>query len=125
MLGNVRVKTVIANPVDRTRRIELDCLVDTGAVYTMIPRGVLEKIQAGITGSRRFKLGNGKVEQYDVGEAYVEVQSVGATSLVVFGPEGSTPLLGVTTLELLGFQVDPVSGELKPLELYLLQLSKD
>lgn len=124
-MGNVRVKTVIANPVDRTRRIELDCLVDTGAVYTMIPRGVLEKIQAGITGSRRFKLGNGKVEQYDVGEAYVEVQSVGATSLVVFGPEGSKPLLGVTTLELLGFQVDPVSGELKPLELYLLQLSKD
>lgn len=119
-MGYVHVKTVIANPVDRTKRIDLDCLVDTGVVYTMIPRGVLEKIRTGIAGSRRFKLANGKVEQYDVGEAYVEVQGVGATSLVVFGPEDCTPLLGVTTLKLLGFQVDPVSGELRPLELYLL-----
>jgi hypothetical protein len=35
-----------------------------------------------------------------------------------FGAE----VLGVTTLEELGLQVDPVSGELKPLELLLLSL---
>jgi len=34
--------------------------------------------------------------------------------------ENAMPLLGVTTLELLGLQVDPVSGELKPLELFML-----
>jgi predicted aspartyl protease len=39
---------------------------------------------------------------------------------VVFGGPEMTPLMGVTTLELLGLQVDPVGGELKPLELYLL-----
>lgn len=85
----------------------------------MIPRDLLEKISTKATGYRRFKLANAEVEQYEVGEAY-EVQNVGATSLVVFGPKNSTPLLGVTTLELLGLQVDPISGQLKPLELYLL-----
>ena len=119
-LGYVRVKALIANSADKTKRIDVECLVDTGAIYTMIPRNLLEKVGTRTTGSRRFKLANGKVEEYPVGEAYVEVQKIGATSLVVFGPEDSQALLGVTTLELLGLQVDPLSGQLKPLELYLL-----
>jgi len=119
-LGYVRVKTIIGNLADKTRRIDVNCLVDTGAIYTLIPRDLLEKVGTKATGSRRFKLANGQVEEYTVGEAYVEVNGIGATSLVVFGPGKSQPLLGVTTLEVLGFQVDPVSGQLKPLELYLL-----
>ena len=120
LLGRERVKTVIANLTDKTRRIDVDCLVDTGAIYTLIPRDLLEKVGTRTTGARRFKLANGKVEEYPVGEAYVEVQGIEATSLLVFGPEKSQPLPGVTTLELLGLQVDPVSRQLKPLELYLL-----
>jgi clan AA aspartic protease len=119
-LEYAHARATIANPADRTKSMELDCLADTGAIYTMIPSDLLEKISVRTSGSRRFKLANGKTEEYMVGEAYVEIHNVGATSLVVFGPERSTPLLGVTTLELLGFQVDPVIGQLKPLELYLL-----
>jgi clan AA aspartic protease len=119
-LGYVRVKAKISNPANQTKQIELECLVDTGAIYTMIPRDLLNKIDIGKSGSRRFKLANGKVEEYEVGEARVEIDEVAATSLVVFGPENATPLLGVTTLELLGFQVDPISGQIKPLEFYLL-----
>jgi predicted aspartyl protease len=120
LLGYIRVKVVIANPAEKMKKFDVDCLVDTGTIYMMIPRGLLEKVGVRTTGSRRFRLANGKVEGYPVGEAYVEVGKVGATSLLVFGPEGAQPLLGVTTLELLGFQVDPVAGQLKPLELYLL-----
>ena len=119
-MGYVRVKALIANVTDRTKGIHVDCLADTGAIYTMIPRDLLTKIHVARTGTRRLKPANGKMENYDVGEAYIEIQNIGATSLIVFGPENSTPLLGVTTLELLGLQVDPVSGQLKPLELYLL-----
>jgi len=119
-LGYVRVKTTLANASDKTQKIEIECLVDTGAIYTMIPKDLLEKISTRTTGSRRFKLANNKVEEYPVGEAYVEVQGIGATALIVFGPENSQPLLGVTTLEVLGLQVDPISGQLRPLELYLL-----
>jgi len=55
------------------------------------------------------------------GEACIEIAGEGATSIIAFLPKGSTPLLGVTTLELLGLQVDSTTGELKPLELLLLQ----
>jgi clan AA aspartic protease len=118
-MGYVRVKTEVANPADRSRKLSVDCSVDTGTIYTMIPRALLEKVSTKITGTRRFKLADGRVEEFPIGEAYVEVNGIGAT-LVVFGSQDSQPLLGVTTLELLGLQVNPVSGELKPLDLYLL-----
>jgi len=121
-MGYVKVKADIANPAEKSRKVSLDCLVDTGAIYTMVPRSTLEKLHAQVSGRRRFKLANGNVEEFQIGEAYIEVQGVGATSIVVFGPEESQPLLGVTTLENLGLQVNPVTGELKPLELYLLQM---
>ena len=46
----------------------------------------------------------------------------GATAgvTVVFGEQDDPPILGVTALESLGFQVGPVSGELKPSEMLLL-----
>jgi predicted aspartyl protease len=47
---------------------------------------------------------------------YIRVKGRGVTSLVVIGSNNIHPILGVTTLELLGFHVDPVTGELKPLE---------
>ena len=112
-MGYVRVKADIANPANRSKKISVDCLVDTGAIYTMIPGVFLEKVNTEITGTRRFKLANGKVEEFPIGEAYVEVEGIGATSLVVFGAEDSQPLLGVTTLELLGLQVNPHLGRTK------------
>ena len=90
-----------------------------------MPASLLEKIDVKPTSTRRFKLANGKVESYPTGEAYIEVAGQGATSIVAFLPDGSTPLMGVTTLELLGLQVDPTTGELKPLELLLLHSSTD
>jgi predicted aspartyl protease len=45
----------------------------------------------------------------------------GVTTLLAIDHDDGTPLLlGVTTLELLGLQVDPVNGKLKPLELLIL-----
>ena len=86
----------------------------------MIPWSTLEKVHTQVSGRRRFKLADGNVEEFQIGEAYVEIQGVGATSIVLFGRDDSQPLLGVTTLENLGLEVNPVTGELKPVELYLL-----
>ncbi len=73
---------------------------------------------------RKFKKASGEVVEYPVSEAYIVIEDKGVTSLVVIGPNELPPLLGVTTLELLGLQVDPVTGKLKPLELMLLSLTR-
>ena len=38
----------------------------------------------------------------------------------IFGEPEEPPIMGVTALETLGYQVDPVTGELKPIDLPML-----
>jgi len=119
-VGYVRVKGVVANPLRRDVRVEVEFIADTEAIYTVIPRSIAERLGLEITDKRRFRVTSGDVVEYPVAETYISVEERVATSLVVVGPENVTPLLGVTTLELLGYQVDPVTGKLKPAELMLL-----
>jgi len=119
-MGYVRVKGVVANPLKREIRVEVEFIADTGAIYTVIPRTIAEKLGLEIMGRRRFRVASGDIVEYPIAEAYIVIEDRGATSLVVIGPEDTVPLLGVTTLELLGYQIDPVTGRLKPLELMLL-----
>jgi aspartyl protease family protein len=119
VMGDVRVRAVVANSLDHDLEVELEFLVDTGAIYTMLTKSVAEKLQLKELGKRKFKTGGGVVE-LPVSEAYLMIDGEGVTSLVAIGEEGMPLLLGVTTLELLGLQVDPVSGKLKPLDLMIL-----
>ncbi len=122
VLGYVRVRGVIANPFNRELRTEVEFIADTGAIYTTIPKDIAEKLNLEEVGRRRFKIASGEVVEYPVAEAYIIIEGIGVTSLVVIGNENTPPLLGVTTLELLGLQVDPITGKLKPLELMILNL---
>ena len=60
-----------------------------------------------------------KIER-DVGVAIIELKDRVAGTNVVFGEENDTPVLGVTTLEELGLEIDPVTKQLKPSALLLL-----
>lgn len=70
-------------------------------------------------GERRFKLADNQIVERDAGIVGIEAQGVRAHTVAVFGDEGAY-LLGVTTLEELGLEVDPVKGELRPMELLLM-----
>lgn len=64
-------------------------------------------------------IGNEKLVR-DVRVSLIEVMDRRWLTNVIFGQDDDTEVLGLTTLEQLGVQVDPVKGELKPLPLYLL-----
>ncbi len=119
-LGYVRVHGFLANPTDHNLKIELEFLVDTGAIYTVVSKPVAERIALKEMSRRKFKTGSGVVEM-PIAEAYLTLDREGVTTLVAVSSDEEMPiLLGVTTLELLGLQVDPVTGKLKPLELLIL-----
>lgn len=86
----------------------------------MVPKYIAEKLDLEVVDKRKFKIVSDEVVEYSVSEAYIGVEDRGVTSLVVIGSNETSPLLGVTALELLGYQVDPVTKKLKPLELMLL-----
>ncbi len=119
-MGYVKVRVKISNIEKLEKFKELDLIVDTGAIYTVISRRILEELEIKPIGKRRFKLANGEVIEREVGICRIDYKDLFTHSIVVFGEETDMQILGVTTLEELGLQVDPVSGELKPMELLLL-----
>jgi len=119
-MGYVKVRGVLANPLKHELRTEVEFIADTGAIYSVIPQSMAEKLELKVTDKRKFKIASGEIVEYPVSEAHVTVEGKGVTSLVALGSEKTPILLGVTTLELLGLQVDPVTGKLTPLELMIL-----
>jgi aspartyl protease family protein len=120
VVGDVRVRGVVANTSDRSLKTELEFLVGTGAIFTVIPKSVAERLRLKESGKRMFKTASGDVVEFPISEAYITLNGEGVTSLVAIAVEKTPVLLGVTTLELLGLQVDPVTGKLTPLELMIL-----
>jgi len=85
----------------------LEALVDTGASDTLVPRSILERL--GVEPEERwpFRLADGREVEYEVAQTLVRINGRTRFIIVVFGPEGSQPLLGATTLEVFGLGIDP------------------
>ena len=68
---------------------------------------------AGTEGRRTYELADGREETVDIAVAQVEFMGeiVGAT--VGFGNDDIEPILGLTALESVGIEIDPVSQRLK------------
>jgi len=98
----------------------VELLAYTGAIYTVLPASLLGSLGVRSTGKRRFRLANNQVLEREIGLVGIEVHGTATHTVVVFGDEG-VYLLGVVTLEELGLEVDPVKGELRPMELLLMQ----
>lgn len=119
-MGYVKVKVKIRNIHKPQLEKELELLADTGTIYTIVHRLHLKDLGIESRGKRRFRIADGKVIEREVGAAEVEINGESVYSVIVFGESDDVEVLGVTTLEELGLQVDPVTGQLKPLELLLL-----
>ena len=112
-MGTFTVPLQVADPRGR-QFIQIEALVDTGATHTLLPRDVLRSL--GIEALERvsFQMADERVVEYEVGEARIRLDGRERTTLVVFGPEGATPLWGATTLEVFNLAVDPVRRRLMP-----------
>ena len=100
-----------------SRRYEF--LVDSGAIYTVIPKSELKKLGVKPTSKEEFILANGESFKKSVGNALFEFQGKTRAAPVVFGEKGIF-LLGATTLEALGLILDPIRRQLKPLPMLLM-----
>jgi aspartyl protease family protein len=106
--------------VDLARREEVEVLVDSGALFTSIPRSILERLGLKPVARQRLRVYGGGIVERDVGGAIVEYGERRALVPIVFGEPEDVPVLGATALESLGYQVDPVSKKLKPIELLMI-----
>jgi len=113
------IKATVLNLADPERRLSTELLVDTGAVYSMLPRSVLVSLVISPRSQRRFHLGDGRTVVWEFGDATFIVDGYQAPSPVIFGEENCPSLLGAVTLEAMGVAVDPVNKQLIPVEGFL------
>jgi clan AA aspartic protease len=116
-VGHIWV-TVRVGSEDGSRIVETRALVDTGATLTVIPRGIAEQLGLRVTGRSRVETGAGVIE-VDRSRAYIEIMGRADIIPVIVSDIIDKVLIGVTTLEILELEVDPVTGRLRERTLLL------
>ena len=118
-MGLTNQKLVVKESRRARRKAAVRFLIDSGAVYSLVPRSTLKKL--GIHPYRKvdFPLADGRTITRQVGDAYFELQGEGGAAPVIFGEKGDEPLLGATTLESIGLVLDPFKRQLIPMRMVL------
>lgn len=116
-MGEVRVKATITNALDEAlarrgqlpsadiRSYEADAMVDTGAVRSIIPSYVLQRLGLASRGQRVVEYADGRKEAVDVTEPVV-ISILDRDTLEEALVLGDEVLIGQTVLEKLDLMVD-------------------
>jgi clan AA aspartic protease len=110
-MGYIYVKVKIADET-LNNILETQGIVDTGATLTVIPRKIASELGLKTTGSNIVETGVGKIK-LDRSRAWLELEGKNEMIPVLISDTIDKVLIGVTTLEILGLQADPIEGKLK------------
>src|ERR1700720_2727469 len=118
-MGLTVLEIEVGNPAkpDVTEKIEF--LMDSGAIYSVVPTSVLKRLRIKPLGEQQFRLANGSKILRKKGIALFRYGKRVGGADVIFGEKGDSNLLGAFTLEALGLSLDPLRRELKPLPMIL------
>jgi clan AA aspartic protease len=124
-MGEIRVKVKLINLLDETRfrhgevkkedirTYEADALVDTGAVRSVIPVHVLQRLGVGTRGTRVAEYADGRKDTVDVSEGII-FDVLGRDTIEEALVLGDEVLIGQTVLEKLDLLADCVNRRLVP-----------
>ena len=81
-MGFIKVKFGIFNPLAPKGSVEWEGIVDTGAMYSVIPRKILEELGVKPLEKRKFRAFGGYIER-DIGEVGIELMGRRRTVTVI------------------------------------------
>lgn len=124
-MGFVHVPVRLFAFGDGRAPLELEMLVDTGAIFTLVPRSILDQLGVRPSGKRAFRTIEGRPIEREVGVVEIEVegQQPPGPVPVIFGEDEDSPVLGVTALESMGLEVDPAGGRVRRTDLLMLRVA--
>jgi len=123
-MGFILASVKIFAPANGREPVVVEMLVDTGAIFTLVPRPVLEQLGVRPTGTRTFQTIERRPIEREVGVMEIEVESRQPPGPVpvIFGEANDGAVLGVTALESMGLKVNSAAGTLEPTELLMLRV---
>ncbi len=99
---------------------EVEFLVDSGAIYSLVPGSILDTIGIEPYKEMSFALADGTTIKRRISSAYFEYENEGGPAPVIYGEEGDTPLLGATTLESIGLVLNLFTRTLHPMRMLMM-----
>jgi predicted aspartyl protease len=116
-MGLAYVTGTVTGPTGIARTLRF--LVDSGAKYSVLPEEVWRAL--GLVPKRRmdFVLADGTVIERNISECHIELPQGDGHTPVILGEGEDEPLLGVVTLEMLGFILYPFDRTIRPARMML------
>ena len=118
-MGFIHVEVEVSGPWEPDAGERVRVLVDTGATLSVLPASLLERLGVRRIGRKRFQ-GFGGVVTRDVGNVVMRYGEDTAGVTAIFGDGDDPAIMGVTALESLGYEVDPVGGRLNRVDMLLI-----
>jgi clan AA aspartic protease len=118
-MGLTFLEVEVGNPAspDVTEKVEF--LIDSGAIYSVVPAPILDRLGIKPIADEEFRLADGTKITRKKGIALFRYNGRVGGADVIFGESDDSVLLGAFTLEALGLVLDPLRRELKPLPMVL------
>lgn len=118
-MGLTVLEIEVGSPARPEVTEKVEFLIDSGAIYSVVPAPVLKRLGIKPIAEQVFRLADGsKIVRKKGGALFRYRRRVGVAD-VVFGEKGDHRLLGAHTLEALGLSLDPLKRKLKPLPMIL------
>jgi predicted aspartyl protease len=118
-MGLTVLELQVGNPANPEVTQPVEFLIDSGAVYSVVPSRTLEALGIKPLAQETFRLADGsKIVRKKGVAVFKHGERVGGAD-VIFGEEGDHTLVGALTLESLGLALDPLKRELKPIPMIL------
>ena len=116
-MGLTFVDGVARGPSGREASVRF--LVDSGAMYSLLPTPAWEDIGLEPLREMTFTLADGTAVQRRIGECRLSLPQGAFHTPVILGEAGDEALLGAVTLEIFGLILHPFSRTLEPMRAML------
>ncbi len=118
-MGLTVLEIHVGNPAKPKVTQAIEFLIDSGAIYSVVPAAILKKLGIKPIAEQTFRLADGSKIVRKKGGAFFRYGDQVGVADVIFGEKGDSTLLGAFTLEALGLALDPFKRELRPLPMIL------
>jgi len=118
-MGATYKKFIVKTNRASAKKLHVNFLIDSGAVYSLVPESDLKKLGIKPYKTMEFILTDGTKMTRKAGDAYFEYNGEGGSAPVIFGEKGDEPSLGLTTLESIGLVLNPFKRELYPMRMLM------
>ena len=123
-MGLTVLEVEVGNPANPRVTEKIEFLIDSGAIYSVVPTPILDKHGIKPFAEQEFRLADGTKIVRKKGGALFKYEGRIGVADVIFGEEEDSLLLGAFTLEALGLSLNPLKRELTPLPMILAGLPR-